>query len=112
MAIIIAKDNTILNCDNVASIVQGDSNTKYIVSYDSNGGDDKEIEFERSPSLTAALVYTKANKQEAKGEELETVALGAIAPSLNKAVAAGNGAGGEVKIVGRGYIPTKVTTPN
>ncbi len=112
MAIIIAKDNTILNCDNVASIVQGDSDTKYIVSYEANGSAAKEIEFERSPSLTAALLYTKANKQEAKGEELEVVAKGAIAPSLNKAVAAGNGAGGEVKIVGRGYVPSKVTESN
>jgi len=43
---------------------------------------------------------------------LEVVAKGAIAPSLNKAVAAGNGAGGEVKIVGRGYVPSKVTESN
>ncbi len=97
MAIIIAKDNTVFNCDNVASITS-DGN-KVVVQYDQNGGPARELSFEKSASLEAAIIAAKLAGDSVKAEFLAKEGETSILPATAAAIAAGNGAGGTVQII-------------
>lgn len=97
MAIVIAKDNTIFNCDNVASI--SEDGGKIMVGYDENGGPAVELTFARSASLESSILALKRQGADAKSEAMQKEAEDSILPATVEAVAAGNGADGEIKII-------------
>tara|TARA_B100000575_G_scaffold285647_1_gene281227 strand:+ start:6282 stop:6653 length:372 start_codon:yes stop_codon:yes gene_type:complete len=106
MAIVIAKDDTIFNCDGVLAITPDAGNNEKVNILYANG-DVASLEFEQSAALTAAINNANSKKTEAgeaKAEELQIASIEGILPSVAEVVAVGNGADGQVRIIGNGMI--------
>ena len=106
MAIVIAKDDTIFNCDGVLAITPNADDTKKVNVLYANG-DTASLEFEQSAALAAAIKTAGLKKNaagEAKAVELQEASIEGILPSVAEVVAVGNGADGQVRIIGNGMI--------
>ena len=103
MAIVIAKDDTVFNCNGVLAIApNADETNKVNVLY--ANGDVASLEFEQSAALAAAIKTAELQKREAKVAELQEASMEGILPSVAEVVAVGNGADGQVRIIGNGMI--------